>query len=153
MDGVRQYILSVICAGVLCGLAQMVCGGALIKLLCGLIVTIKVLQPLSMDIMIQWDTMFEGILADKEAVVQEGKARANESLSEIITQRTQAYILTKASELGVSISAEVQLENDYPYLPEAVVVRGAVSPYVKQQLEQYMQQELGIAKDDQIWIS
>jgi hypothetical protein len=68
-------------------------------------------------------------------------------------QKTQAYILNKASELGADITVELELGRDSPYLPKKVTIFGTSTPYAKQQMVEFMESELGIAKEDQRWIS
>lgn len=157
MDAIRQYILSVICMAIVCGIVQMLFPSgtvaSVVKILSGLIVTIAVLSPLLQEKVLQWDLTFESIVSDGEAAVAEGQTAAEDALAQLIKEETQTYILNKASALGADITVEVQLRSEYPNEPASVTVRGAVSPYVKQQLANCLSQELGIAEEDQIWIS
>ena len=157
MIEIRQYFLSVICVVVLCGLMQLLLpsgtAGALLKLICGLLVMITVVRPLLQDRFFQWDLALENIHREQELAIWEGENYSRESLRKIIMEKTQAYILNKASELGADITVELELSRDSPYLPKKVTLFGTITPYAKQQMAEFMESELGIAKEDQRWIS
>ena len=157
MDSIRQYILSVICMVIVCGVLQLIfqegANASLIKLISGLIVTITVLSPLLKDKILQWDLTIENIATDGGLAVEEGERVAENALTGLIKEKTQTYILTKASEMGTDVTVDVEVQEMYPNTPKAVTIKGKVSPYVKQQLANCMRQDLGIAEEDQIWIS
>jgi hypothetical protein len=46
----------------------------------------------------------------------------------------------------------VYLSEDTIPVPISVEIRGSVSPYGKQQLTKLLEEELGIAKENQLWI-
>lgn len=157
MDSVRQYVLSVICVVIVCGILQLLLhsgmSASVAKFLSGLIVTITVLNPLLGDDLLHWDSAFEEISVSGELAVAEGEAAAQNLLIQHIKEKTRTYILTVASQMGADVSVEVQLQKEYPNAPQTVTIKGAVSPYVKQQLAACLRQDLGIAEEDQIWIS
>ena len=157
MDSIRQYVLSVICMVTVCGLVQMLfqsgTTASLVKMICGLIVTIAVLGPLLKDKILQWDLAFESLAMEGELVAADGVCAANEAQKQFIKENTQTYILTKAKEMGADLAVEVQLQEDYPNIPQTVTVSGSVSPYTKRQLAAFICLELGIAEENQIWIS
>ena len=154
---IRQYMMTVFCVVALCGLVQMILSsgvaGSLVKLLCGLIVTVTVLQPLIKDYSFRWKLEWEDLIKGKEKAIAGGEEYAAENISNIITQRIQTYILEKASALGTNVDVAVQVQREQPYLPKTVEISGTVSPYAKQQLMNAIEAELGISKEEQIWIS
>lgn len=156
MDGIRQYVLSVICVVILCGITELfITDGkikALVKVVSGLTVTLTVLNPFVRGYELQWGLAVDEILKDREAAIADGECTAQESYCEIITDQTQAYILDKASSLGVEVKVEIELKEEYPNAPNLVRIHGPISPYEKRQLSAYMQQYLGIDEDKQIWI-
>jgi hypothetical protein len=72
-------------------------------------------------------------------------------MAEIIKHRTAAYILQRAQELHVHLDIEVVLSADDIPVPEKVFLSGTVAPFAKKQLQQIIEQDLGIAKECQIW--
>lgn len=157
MEAVRQYILSVVCMVMICGVAQVLfsvgSAGTILKIICGLLVTITVLRPVIKDRMFAWDENFSLMSENGEMAVSEGQLAAEKSLAQLITDKTRTYILNKASQMGADIAVEVVLNSEYPFEPVHVTIKGTVSPYVRKQLAQCISNELSIAEDDQIWIS
>ena len=78
--------------------------------------------------------------------------RNREALCAIIKSKTEAYIWDKAQELDLSVSIEVMVEADgsYPY-PSGVQITGAFTPQQRKTLEAYIEENLAIGKERQIW--
>lgn len=156
MESIRQYILSVICVAVVCGVLQMLLAegtaAALVRIISGLIVTITVLSPVVDENLLQWSVRFDHIMSDVDMAVTEGQTTASDLLKQRILKDTETYILTKAADLGASISVSVTLASDYPNAPESVIIKGEVSPYAKKQLEAYLAKDMGILEENQIWM-
>lgn len=155
MDALRQYILSVTAAALICGiLSGLVQNGAakeILRLLCGLFLTIVVIRPLiglDLEKLTDWslDRVPEG-----ESMAALGENMARQAAAEIIKSETEAYILDKAAALNASLTVEVTVSGDDTPLPVAVTLRGEIAPNARQQLEHILQTELGIAKEDQQW--
>ncbi len=157
MGSMRQYILSVLCVVIVCGLTQTLFAEgtmqALIKWIGGLVVTVTVLNPLVKGELFQWDMAFSDLHVNKEIAIEEGLQIGEEALSARICESTCAYILNEASDMGANVEVEIELQESYPYQPEQVRICGAVSPYIKQQLSNLLERELGITEDHQIWVS
>lgn len=158
MDNIRQYILSVISISVLCGLVQLLFVDnttvkSIIKIIAGFLVTVTVISPLLNCKSGQLEEFIRGIDSCGDYAVMQGKEMAANMTAEIIKEEVEKYIIDKANTFGVTISVDVGLqEGTIPKLAE-VTVKGAVSPYVKNQIADWMQRELGINEDHQIWIS
>ena len=152
MVTLRQYVFSVICAAILCGMVQLLFHGAVMKLVTGLIVTLVAISPI-MKGELQLDLYWEAFAVSSQWAIQEGEKAALQEMSEHIKTQTQSYIMSRAEELDANISVEVELNGNTPPEPEAVTVQGIVAPYTKRQLTQYMEKELGIDEDQQRWIS
>ena len=152
----KSYVFRIITAGVICTITFSLFQknetiGKLLKMISGLFMLITILMPLSKidaNIITYIDPT---IHRDASVFVQSGCFQAQESLRSIITERCQTYIVEKASSMGVSVDAEVSLNDDTYPSPCAVRVLGAVSPYTKQQLQTIISQDLGIPKEQQIW--
>ena len=152
-----QYVLRIVCAAVLCGLAQLLFSQSplqgLVKVVTGLILTVVVLSPCLETDSWQWPLDFENIASQGEAAVSAGESVANSVLSQRIQEQTRTYILNKASEFGAELSVEVQLQEESPYAPCGARLVGTVSPYVKKIITDHLCRELGIPEEEQIWIS
>ena len=157
MGSMRQYILSVLCVVIVSGLAQTFFTEgtmhALIRWIGGLAVMVTVLNPLVKGELFQWDTAFSDLRINKEIAIEEGVRIGEDALSTRICESTCAYILNEAADMGANVEVEIELQESYPYQPEQVRICGAVSPYIKQQLSNLLQRELGITEDHQIWVS
>ena len=67
-------------------------------------------------------------------------------MTEIIKQRTQAYILDKAQALNTVLEVEVTLSDDDIPVPLKVRLKGKISPYAKGRLQATIAEDLGIEK-------
>lgn len=158
MVALREYVLSVSAAAVLCGI---VCGlageksfsGPVIKLVCGLILTLAVLRPL---VNLRLDNLSYGldsIRKDGVLEAQEGVDYANQAMRRLIKEKTAAYILDKAGRFGAAVQVEIGLTDDTIPIPIHVTVSGNISPYAKEQLKEYIESDLGIPRENQQWIN
>lgn len=156
MDSLRAYILSVVASSVICACVQLLIGrkgtsASLIKMLCGIYMAFVLIAPLQgIDFSIYSD-YFAGFMGEVNAVVTDGENIANLERREIIKQETQSYILDKAVRLGADIAVEVTLSADDWPIPSGIIIKGAVSPYVKKVLTQYIEEQIGIPEEAQIW--
>ena len=76
----------------------------------------------------------------------------NDLLTELITEQTEAYILDKARELGLTLTAEVtaRVEDTYP-VPYSVKLCGSPTASQKAALTEVIEAELKIPKERQEW--
>ena len=157
MEELRQYILSVITISLLCGIFQMFFAesniGAIVKLITGLMITITVVSPIIRGSNLSFSAYFDSISADGELAVAIGEELAADTASAFIKDKTETYICDKASAMGAVISADVILTDDALSVPSEVTIKGNVSPYVKKQLSDWIQNDLCIDEDKQTWIS
>lgn len=157
MTWVRQYILSVVAAAIICAIVKALMEdkstpSVVVKMLAGVLMAMTVVAPfVKMDIGDITDYI-NSFHTNADVAVQTGIAYSAEEMGVIIKDKTQAYILDKAQTLGAEVEAEVLLSDETPPIPCAVTVKGHVSPYVKQRLSQYIIDELGIAEENQTWI-
>lgn len=156
MDAVKSYLLSVIAAAIISGIVIKLTGSksaisAVIKLVCGLFITVTVISPLSKIHLDGLLSYYSDFSVEAEGIVSDGAAIANEETEAIIKQQVEAYILDKASSMQLEIQVDVGMSETQPLVPEFVTVRGNVSPYLKQRLEEILLNDLGIAKENQHW--
>lgn len=156
MNTVYRYILCVICTVVLCGTVRIFLPHdepSLMKLTTGLIVTVVALSPILSGDSIPIRTYFDDVLSDSEFAVRSGVSVARQASVEFIKEKSEAYVLNKASELGAHVSVNVALSDSDLPIPAQVTVCGPVSPYIKMKLGECIENELGVTGDEQIWIS
>ena len=96
--------------------------------------------------------LFFRLELDAEDIVSEGEDMAVSATASIIKEQVTAYILDKASSLGLNLEVEVTMTGSSPPVPSAVALKGTASPYAKQRLQQIITDELGIPEENQSWI-
>lgn len=151
-----QYVISVIAAALICGVVlgflQSGTTKELVKLICGLFLAFAILQPLLGFELSDLTAVMETYGDEARKLTKEGQELAAESKAAIITAETEAYIQDKAASLHASIEAHVTLSEDEPLVPVSANIRGSISPYARSVLSAYLEEELGIAKENQQWI-
>lgn len=153
----KGYILSVIAAAIICAVAKSLLPnrtgtGRVVGLICGILMAITVLSPL---VQVSFDHIgdyFDDISLQSAGYIAEGESAARETLSAVIKEQAETYILDKATRMGLDISVEVELDADNHSVPCGVTVTGTVSPYAREVIGSYMEDTLGIAKENQKWI-
>ena len=154
MDGLREYVIRVVAAALISGvvirLTEGIGSGKIIRMLCGLFMTLILLQPILGRRELQWEFMLPQIRRQAEENVLEGVAAAEKIRQEFIMRQAETYISNRAAEMDTEIQAEIMLGEDN--LPESVVLTGAVSPLNKSRLTQIIASELGIPRERQEWI-
>ena len=157
MEGIREYLLQITAAALVCGvvtgfLDKKGTSGALLRMLCGIFMTVTLISPI-LDIRLgELPELLGSFSAEADDVTKQGKEDAQASMGVIIKQQTEAYILEEAKTFGVDISVEVELNTDDIPVPCSVRIVGMVSPYGKNRLQQIIKEELGIPVEEQIWV-
>jgi len=150
----KEYILSVICASVICAVVSDIAekrgaSARILKLICGVFLSFSVIRPVT-EVKLEEFTLFTAdIAADAFSVSDLGQSRSYNEMAAIITGEITAYILDKASEFTQALQVDVELDENL--IPVRVVLFGSISPGGKLQLEEIIEKDLGIAKEDQIW--
>ena len=157
MDDIRSYLLQIISSALICGILIHLMGKKgllteLVKILAGIYMIITVMSPWVNIPIVRLQDITCDISAEAETAVQDGINSSREAISKIITERTQTYILDKATSLGINISVDVRLTEDMVPKPSAVTLSGPVSPYAKSILAAYIVDNFGISMEDQTWI-
>lgn len=155
MEGLGAYILSVVCAAILCALIAGISGkeqtaGKVLQLVCGLFLTLTVIRPVAAIRLDEIARFTQSLEADAAMAVGMGKDCYEDALSSVIQEKTEAYILDKAQSLGAQVQVQVVLEADHTI--SEVVLTGPIAPYARSRLQDILELELGIAKERQIWI-
>ena len=151
MEHIREYLLSVTAAALLCSMIRCLTGkNGIVQMLCGIFLLLTMIRPIS-DISIRnlpW--MNHGITEKAENAVAEGKDYADAAMTRFIKEQCTAYILDKANLFDSHICAEFTLSADHR--PVECTIRGNVSFYAKEQLSEILETDLGIPREDQKWI-
>lgn len=155
MDALRQYVISVVAAAIVCGIVTGVMkegtAQAVVKLICGLFLTFAVLRPIARLDLADLGNFGLSLSRDAEQAAAVGENLARDALADIIKRETEAYILDKAAALNLSLEAEVTVSDSDPPVPMAVRISGNASPYARLRLQNLIQEELGISKENQLW--
>lgn len=157
MQVLGGYILSVTAAAILAAVATTIfdskgASGTLVRMIAGLFLTYSVVQPLlHLDLGVL-SGLTEALPAVGEAAAADGAQMADDAVRAIIKSQTEAYILDKAASFGAELTAEVTLSSTAPPVPAAVRIRGDVSPYAKARLQGILEDDLGIMRENQLWI-
>lgn len=156
MDGIRQYLLSVTAAAIFCGIVkgfadEKSVAGAMIRLGTGLLMAVTVLSPFVKLQLGDLPVLSGTFWNEAESAAQDGEAMAEDCATGIIKAQVEAYILDKAASYETELTVDVIISEGDSLLPEKVILSGAVSPYAKVRLQQIISQDLGIAKENQVW--
>lgn len=157
MNGLRGYLLHVTAA---CLLVNLTLGllpkGKLQKPLrfCGsLVILLAVAAPILRLEGADFARGFASWQADTASLRQELAEESRAMLEERIKQECEAYVWDKAAALGLTVEIELGYGKDavYPY-PVSAVVTGQYTHAQKLRLQDILEEELGIAKERQVWI-
>lgn len=121
-----------------------------IRLICGLFLSFVAINPLTELDFSGWERYLDSFSTEAGAISESGKIMAMEAQGDIIKTSVQSYIMDKAETLGVTITAEVMLDQDN--IPVSVELEGKLSPYAKARITGIIADDLGITKEHQIWI-
>lgn len=153
MESLRQYVISIICAALICsiliGIVPKGTSKELLRMLCGLFLTLTVIQPISrieLDTIFQFYTSFADEAKDAASA---GEEMAADAIADSIKGQLETYILNKAEVMNTQISVNVTIGEDY--LPISAKLSGKISPYTRRQLETILESDLGITKENQLW--
>ena len=157
MENLREYIIAVISAAAVCGLINGIggkngIGSGLLPLLCGVFMAITALSPLIQIRLEDFELYLEGIQNEGEFTAEAGNLTAKEELSLRIKENTEAYILDKASSMGLTVEVEVTLSQEDIPKPQSICIRGNVPPYAKSQFKVWLKENLGIGEENQRWL-
>ncbi len=156
MESVREYLVGVTCAALLCGILcslsdEKQTGGAVVRLLCGVFLCLTLVSPLSRVRLRELDISRWDLTGEAREAADLGTEYARQAEAAIIKSRTEAYILDKARQYDLDLTVEVRLSPEDPQVPEWAVLTGSISPYAKRQLQHMMESDLGIPKENQQW--
>ena len=156
MNEARQYLLTLICTSIIAALAVRITEGKGItssatKLVCGLFLVINLIYPFVRFNLPDYQNIISNIKKQSAQISDEGKNAAAETMSDIIKEKLQAYILDKAASIDVALNVQVVMNKSDLTMPESIIISGNISPYQKSRISQIINDELGIPKEKQQW--
>lgn len=149
MSGAAAYILTVTAAAVLVSIVRQISSVTAVRLVSGLFMALVILAPVVKLELPDPEKWFREFRFEAQGAVSAGEELAQEASRKIIKEKSQAYILDKAASMDAAIEADVQLNE--AGIPVSVTLRGEVSPGVKEQLREWIREELGIGEAMQYW--
>lgn len=152
----RAYIISIVTASMICAIARGLLGnktavGRIANLVSGILLAVTVIAPLCNVTFNGLTDYWSGLSAEAEKYADQGVSAAEKQKAHIIKSQCEAYILDKANRMGLQIAVEVELDGYNGNVPCGVVVSGNVSPYAQKQMASYIEDTLGIGKEQQRW--
>ena len=157
MEKLGQYALSVISAAMILSIAQSLLqkdsrSGMLIRLIGGIFLTFTVLRPvadvdLTAVLDVPWDYAAQG-----DYFAAQGLETSSAQMSSIIKQQCETYILDKAQSCNAQLEVAVTLTQDDIPKPESVTLSGSISLYHRQILQRWLEEDMGIQGENQLWI-
>ena len=156
MEGIREYLVSVTAAALLCGIIRSLAGekggsGGLLGLICSIFLALTVIRPLKELDLKDISILPADLMAEAQSVSAQGAEYTREASEQIIKQRCEAYVLDKARELEAQIRVEIELSREGDPIPVSSRVTGELSPYAKGKLSRILKTDLGIPEEDQQW--
>lgn len=157
MEGISGYLLSVMAAAIVCAIVKRLLEGkgaaaAVGKMLCGVFLLFTMIAPLTDITLLPLGDITDVWQAEAADAIAQGENSARAEWERGISDRVEAYILDKAAQYGAQLTVTVALGSDAIPLPQRVTIQGNISPYGKTQLQSWIAENLGIAKEDQVWI-
>lgn len=158
MEVIREYLLSVTAAALLCGILQSMVGqkgstGGILRLVCGIFLAFTVIAPIAEIRLVDMGWAASNVMEEARAAAENGKDYAARAMERHIKEDAQAYILDKAKTFDALIQVEIHLSADDPPVPIGCTIRGELSAYAKRQLTAIIREDLGIPEEEQMWIT
>ncbi len=157
MGGISQYLLSVVAAATVSGIAVSLFGkkglcASVVKLIAGLYLVMTVISPWTKLRFDNISSYLTDMQSDAAMIVDDGEQMAADAAAAIIKEQVEAYILDKAHSMDLDIELEVTFADEDPLVPSAITIWGAASPYARQQLQKMISEDIGIPKEKQSWM-
>ena len=153
MGALREWLTSVVVVSVLLAVVQtLIPEGTVRKIGAftgGLILLVMLLQPLLGVDFEDWELRLDHSREAVEQRQQELEQAGEREVAELIERQTAAYIWDKADALGLDLSAEVRVERGPEGIP--LPVSATLTGTYSEALSVYLERELGIPRERQVW--
>lgn len=153
MEEIGRYAIGLCAGALLLGIIMILSGEKQqVKWLCSLVMFFLVLSPVrNLELDSAWN-LTEEIRQDARQITDQAQENTARQIRDGIIQRTRAYILDEAESLGAEIQVISLALEEEGYRPVRVELRGAISPYDRMHLSDLLEENLGIGKEEQIWM-
>ena len=155
MQSLRDYIMGISAAAMICGITLGLAGSSkmqpLLKLVCGIVLTLAAVRPVLSISGERFQRICVEYEQEAENACQEGTRLARQQREQCIIESTRTYILDKARELGLDVQVQVALDQQEPPVPECVWIQGKLDFSTQRALSRILTEELGISQENQIW--
>lgn len=155
---VARYLLSVAAAGMLVSLVLPLLPEGSVRrvgnFVGSLLVVLAVLSPLKTLDSADMAEALARIRVEAEEAVTGVEVDNREILAAIIKEECETYIWDKAREMGLELEVVVTVDEGagYPY-PTGAAITGSVTPEQQASLSRWIEETLGIAQEEQEWIT
>lgn len=149
----KEYILSLMGCVLFCGIISHLISDLrykrLIRLLTGTLLALTVFGPLT-GAGIPDSLNIDVEVLSPEPYVEIGKQTARQAQEQCIREACESYISSKANEFGMTVTPEVYLNERME--PNFVRIYGQTNSVEQHRLEVMLEENLGITKENQVWI-
>ena len=154
MNGIREYLMSVCCGGLLCAMVVMISGeksasSKLVKLLTGIFLATVILKPSISLKLSDWQRAGTDLMEISQSVVAEGERLAKETISQKATLTAEKLVREEAEKLGCNLEITLLWEEE---MPAEITLKGNASPYAKSVIADWITSNMGLPKEAQTWI-
>ncbi|MBO4938327.1 MAG: hypothetical protein J6C98_04925 [Oscillospiraceae bacterium] len=157
VEQLRTYVIGITAAGLIAGILLGIVrskdtSGTLLRVVVGMFLTFTVIRPIVNLNIGDINSNLTSFSQEAGESAADGEILARDFYCSYIKSETQAYILDKAEDYGADLTVEICLDDSESAVPVGVQIRGSVSPYAKTALGRIMERDLGILKENQVWI-
>lgn len=156
MGLLTEYLISVtgaaiVCSGVCCLVDKNTAVCKVLRLICGVFMAVVIIQPIT-KLELRIPKTFQSLTADASDISGRAAAEACLEKKRIILEQTEAYIQSKLDAMDCDAELELFLQEEYPYAPARIELRGSCSPFVRSYLSAWLEDNIGIGVKEQLWI-
>lgn len=157
MEQIRSYFIGIAAIAMAIVMIRLMLHDGVVKktvtFVSGILLALVVLAPI-VNIELDSFAKYLSKLEIEADIRSSGIEIENKALiARIIQEKTEAYILDKAASLDaeVIVSVDIETGDSYPY-PYAVTISGGITEVQKSALSGYIESELGIPKERQVFV-
>ena len=156
-DVIATYLVRILMAAMVCSILKCIPGqkgsaARMVQMVCTIFLLFTILSPLKTFSAQQLHIWSEEIARSGQEAVDTGYTYYSSQLRQSIKDEIESYIWDKANALQAQLQVDVTLSDDEFPTPVTVRLSGNVSPFAKSQLQQILENELGISKENQQWM-
>lgn len=159
MGSLRKWIIGICAGAIICGIVRGITpekgSGRAVRLACGFMTVALLLGPLREFDFEEYALRMTELRIAGGNYASEAINSGEENIRSVIEEKCEAYILDKATELGIAeasatVFAEISDGEEYPF-PYSVELGGEATEEKKKKLSSYIEGELGIPGTRQYW--